>query len=284
MNKVKTYLIISAMLLTIVAASFSVSSEEIVLVTPSQKIILATGKIAGTITDLDGNPVENAHVAAFNILGVIGGESAIAFASTATDGTYEMNVPDARYTVVAGKFGYGGAIATPVLVEAGKITVVDLSLSGSIISGSVPVVENSEAYDMYIYYASSVAEPQSEPELTVGTGTIRGTITNQNGRPVAFVRIIAVRDPKENETPIAFTFTHLLIGGKGTYSMRVPSGRFLFLRAGKLPLYIGAWAGPVVVKDGGVTELDLSITYIGPKSVSASSQISSQTSNSASTL
>ena len=272
------------MLLTIVAASFSVSSEEIVLVKPSQKIILATGRIAGTITDLDGNPVENAHVAAFNILGVIGGEPAIAFASTATDGTYEMNVPDARYTVVAGKFGYGGAIATPVLVEAGKTTVVDLSLSGSIIPGSVPVVENSEAYDMYIYYASSVAEPQSEPELTVGTGTIRGTITNQNGRPVAFVRIIAVRDPKENETPVAFTVTHLLIGGKGTYSMQVPSGRFLFLRAGKLPLYIGAWAGPVVVKDGGVTELDLSITYIGPKSASAYNQVNSQTSNSASTL
>ena len=268
------------MILSIVGTSFSASAEKIALKKASQNMLLGSGQIAGTITDADGNPVENAHVVAFKIFGIINAEPVISLASTATDGTYEMNVPAGRYTVVAGKIGYGGAIASPVIVEVGQTTNLDLSLSGPIIPGSVPVAENSAAYNTYVYYASSVVEPQRSPEAVAGTGTIRGTITNQNGKPVAFVRVIAVRDPKENETPIAFTITHLLIGGKGIYSMQVPSGRFLFLRAGKLPFYIGAWAGPVAVNDGETVELDLSITYIGPKNALVSKPVNSQSSNS----
>ena len=95
--------------------------------------------------------------------------------------------------------------------------------------------------------------PEAEP---VGMGTIKGTITNQNGRPIAFVRVIAAGSPRDNATTWAITFTHLYFGGKGTYSMDVPAGRYLFVRASRLPLYIGAWAGPVTVKEGETITLD----------------------------
>lgn len=108
-------------------------------------------------------------------------------------------------------------------------------------------------------------QKQTQPEKieSAGIGTIKGTITNQNGRTIAFVRVIAYGSPKDNATKYGFTYTHL-IQGKGTYSMQVPAGRYLFVRAGKLPLYIGAWAGPVTVIEGQAVTLDLSITYIGP--------------------
>lgn len=110
-------------------------------------------------------------------------------------------------------------------------------------------------------------QKQEQPEKiqSAGMGTIKGTITNQNGRTIAFVRVIAAGSPKDDATKLAFTYTHLF-NGKGTYSMEVPAGRYLFVRAAKLPLYLGAWAGPVTVQEGKVVNLDLSITYIGPKS------------------
>ena len=105
------------------------------------------------------------------------------------------------------------------------------------------------------------------PEIeAAGNGTIKGTITNQNGKPVAFVRVIAAGHPKDNATKYAITYTHIYFGGKGTYSMDVPAGRYLFVKASRLPLYLGAWAGPVTVTEGQTITLDLSITYIGPKS------------------
>jgi hypothetical protein len=108
--------------------------------------------------------------------------------------------------------------------------------------------------------------------LANGTGTIKGTITNQNGKPIAFVRVVAVGNPKDPSTQLGFTMTHLLFGeGKGRYSMKVPSGRYLFVRAAKLPFYIGAWAGPVTVGVNKTITLDLSISYIGPKSVAVAS-------------
>ena len=119
------------------------------------------------------------------------------------------------------------------------------------------------------FSASAVQVPsqQTQPEKieSAGTGIINGTITNQNGRPIAFVRIIAAGSPRDNATTWAFTYTHIFFG-IGTYSMVVPAGRYLFVRAGKLPLYLGAWAGPVTVQEGEVVNLDLSITYIGPQS------------------
>jgi hypothetical protein len=106
---------------------------------------------------------------------------------------------------------------------------------------------------------------QSQDIEMVETGTIKGTIINQNGRPIAFVRVIAAGSPNDNATKMAFTYTHLLIGGVGNYSLEVPVGRYLFVRASKLPFYLGGWAGPIVVTEGESITLDLSITYIGPK-------------------
>lgn len=100
---------------------------------------------------------------------------------------------------------------------------------------------------------------------STGTGTIKGTITNQNGRPIAFVRVYAAGSPKDNATKLGFTLTHLIQNGKGYYKMNVPAGRYLFIRAAKLPFYLGAWGGPVSVTEGETVTLDLSITYIGPK-------------------
>ena len=98
-----------------------------------------------------------------------------------------------------------------------------------------------------------------------GMGTIKGTITNQNGKPIAFVRVYAAGSPKDDATKLGFTLTHLIQDGKGFYTMNVPAGRYLFIRAAKLPFYLGAWAGPVSVTEGETVTLDLSITYIGPK-------------------
>jgi hypothetical protein len=103
-----------------------------------------------------------------------------------------------------------------------------------------------------------------DPDMT-GKGTITGTITNQNGKPIAFVRVYAAGSPKDNATKLGFTLTHLLQEGKGFYKMDVPAGRYLFIRAAKLPLYLGAWGGPIVVTEGETATLDLAITYIGPK-------------------
>ena len=106
---------------------------------------------------------------------------------------------------------------------------------------------------------------QFQTTETAGTGIIKGTITNQNGKPIGFVRVIAAGSPSDNATKLAFTVTHLLPDGKGEYSLEVPAGRYLFVHAAKLPLYLGAWAGPVTVNEGESITLDLSITYIGPK-------------------
>lgn len=106
---------------------------------------------------------------------------------------------------------------------------------------------------------------RSTPLQKIGTGTIKGTVTNQNGNPVAFVRVAAFGNKSDGGREFGFAITHLLINGKGTYEMQVEPGRYLFVRAAKLPLYIGAWAGPIYVNDGETVTLDLSITYIGPK-------------------
>lgn len=105
------------------------------------------------------------------------------------------------------------------------------------------------------------------PKQNSGMGTITGTVTNQNGNPISFVRVSAFGDKSDGEREYGFAITHLLIDGKGIFEMQVDSGRYIFVRAAKLPLYIGAWAGPVYVNDGETVTIDLSITYIGPKIV-----------------
>jgi len=278
------------MILTVVGASCTAGAA--VNTARSQKIVpmqlLGTGYIAGIITNASGSPVENAHVTAF-ALGLLG-TPAIAVASTATNGHYELTVPTGRYNVIAFKIGEGGAIATPVIVESGQTTDLDLSLSGGIIPGAMPSarvqsfgVISEPLLPVQTVVIDPVTAPAAMPggpieptaEIT-GTGTIEGEITNQNGNPVAFVRVVAVGNPNDPDTQLGFTITHLFLGGKGRYSMSVPSGQYLFVRAGKLPFYLGAWAGPVTVGEGETVTLDLSITYIGPDSVEVSEPVSSQ--------
>ncbi len=102
----------------------------------------------------------------------------------------------------------------------------------------------------------------------IGMGIIKGTVTNQHGNPVSFVRVSAFGDKSGGGREYGFAITHLLIKGKGKYEMQVEAGRYLFVRAARLPLYIGAWAGPVYVEQGETITIDLSVTYIGPESVS----------------
>ncbi len=283
-------LVASLMILTVVGASCTVGAA--INTARSQKIVpiqvLGTGYIAGTITNASGSPVENAHVTAF-ALGLLGAP-AIAVASTATNGHYELTVPAGRYNVIAFKIGEGGAIATPVIVKSGQTTDLDLSLSGGIIPGAMPSarvqsfgVISEPLLPAQTVVMDPVTAPVAMPEDPIeptaeiaGTGIIEGEITNQNGNPVAFVRVIAVGNPNDPDTQLGFTITHLFLGGKGRYSMSVPSGQYLFVRAGKLPFYLGAWAGPVNVGDGETTTLDLSMTYIGPDSVEVSELVSSQ--------
>jgi uncharacterized protein YodC (DUF2158 family) len=223
-------------------------------------VYLGTGYISGIITDSTGNPQENAHVAAF-AFGIIGGP-AVALSSTASDGSYKCTVPADRYHIISFKFGKGVAFASPVEVKSGQTTQLDLSLTGGLIPGAT----TTESQEL-------TATKQLSPIPTAGTGTITGLITSQNGQPVAFVRVIAVGSPNDpNAQLLGFTVTHLLLGGKGIYTMRVQAGRYLFLRAAKLPFYIGAWAGPVTVGEGETINLDLSITYIGPGSMPESQQ------------
>jgi len=180
--------------------------------------------------------------------------------------------------VIAFKFGEGVAFASPVNVTSGGTTNIDLSLTGGIFNGSVPGSQavssqpiNGQSAPLNaggeaIVESVQVVGSNAASTETVGKGTITGIITNQNGNPVAFVRVIAVGDSDPNTT-FGFTITHLLIGGKGTYSMSVPAGRYLLVRAAKLPFYVGSWAGPVSVNEGESVTLDLSITYIGPESM-----------------
>ena len=138
-----------------------------------------------------------------------------------------------------------------IIVASFLVALMILTVVGSCytVSGVMPTSQQAQSQDIEM----------------VGTGTIKGTIINQNGRPIAFVRIIAAGSPNDNATKVAFTYTHLLFGGVGNYSFEVPVGRYLFVRAAKLPFYLGAWAGPIVVTEGESITLDLSITYIGPK-------------------
>jgi hypothetical protein len=238
---------------------------------------LGTGYIAGTITNSSGAPQENAHVVAF-AFGIIGGPT-IAIASTATNGNYELTVPEGRCHVIAFKFGEGVAFASPVVVEVGKTTDLDLSLTGGLFNGSVPGSQavssqpvNGQSTPLNtggeaIVESVQVVGSNAASIETVGKGTITGTITNQKGTPIFFVRVSAFSTKNDSGREFGFCITHLLIGGKGSYSLRVPAGRQYFVRAAKLPLYLGAWAGPVYVDEGDTIILDLSITYIGPDNV-----------------
>ena len=127
-------LIIGALFLIASASlSLGVSVVEDEIVTSP---IAGTGTISGSITNSSGTPQENAHVVAF-AFGIIGGP-AIAIGSTATNGAYEVTVPEGRYHVLAFKFGEGVAFASPVKVDSGANTDLDLSLSGGIFPGTIP--------------------------------------------------------------------------------------------------------------------------------------------------
>ncbi len=98
---------------------------------------------------------------------------------------------------------------------------------------------------------------------TANNATIRGVITNDDNEPLFFVRVLAIGEKTTGGRAIGFTYTHLFLGGKGSYQMEVPPGRYSLIRAGKLPLYFGAIAGPIVIEAGQTKTLDLSLTFIG---------------------
>ena len=261
MKKLIIPIIVALFIITVTATNaiaVDVSKNQIQI--NSEQSSLGTGYISGIITDSSGNPKENAQVVAF-AFGIIGGP-AVALSSTSSDGSYTCAVPAGRYHVISFKFGDGVAFASPVEVKSGQTTHLDLSLTGGLIPGAT----STESQEL-------TATKQTSLTPTAGTGIITGTITSQNGQPIAFVRVIAVGSPNDpNAQTLGFTITHLLLGGKGVYTMRVQAGRYLFVRAAKLPFYIGAWAGPIIVGEGETTNLDLSITYIGPGSMPESQQ------------
>lgn len=133
-------LVASLMILTVVGACFTADTTMALPKAAdslSKTGILGTGYIDGTITNSSGDPVENAHSIAFTtILGILSGNPpTFAAASTDSNGYYQISVPEGRYFVIAGKLGRGFAIATPVIVESGKTTTVDLSLTGGLLGG-----------------------------------------------------------------------------------------------------------------------------------------------------
>lgn len=128
------------MILTVIGACFTAGATMAIpkeADSLSRTGMLATGYIDGTITNFSGAPVENAHIISFTtILFILSGNPpAIATASTDSNGYYQISVPEGRYFVIAGKLGRGFAIATPVIVESGKTTTIDLSLTGGIFGG-----------------------------------------------------------------------------------------------------------------------------------------------------
>jgi len=140
---------------------------------------LGTGYIVGTITNSSGAPQENAHVVAF-AFGIIGGP-AIAIASTATNGNYEITIPEGRCHVIAFKFGEGVAFASPIIVESGETTDLDLSLTGGLFNGSVPgsqAVPLNTGGDSLVGLARVIESKVASTLEIAGTGNIAGTITN----------------------------------------------------------------------------------------------------------
>ena len=240
--------------------------------------LLADTGIRAIIVDQNGIPAEGISVTAFNILGLLSPQKAFAYGTTDSNGHAILSVPEGRYTVIAGKLGYGGAAAFPVMVYDGQLTDVRLSLTGPIIPGSVPSaqVQSPEvifepSLQQQTMVTDPVTNPVTMPEDVVdskiemaGTGTIQGMVTDQNGNPIAGARIVAVGDPDDPNTQFGVTISHLFLGEKGFYSMDVPAGRYVFLRAAKLPFYIGAWTVGFYVDEGVTIIRDLSMTYIGP--------------------
>lgn len=104
--------------------------------------------------------------------------------------------------------------------------------------------------------ATSSEQRAASPQA--GKGTIKGTITNQNGHNVAFVRVYAVNF---QEKEFGFAYTHL-ISGKGEYTMKVPGGNTYFLRAARLPFYFGAYNTGVYVDEGETKTVDFTIYYL----------------------
>ncbi len=114
-------------------------STQYVVINPA-----GSGFIAGTITNSSGVPIENAYVAAFT-LGILPwmGEPAISMVSSDSNGYYKLTIAAGEYNVFAFKLGEGVAIATPVLVETGQTTIVDLSLTGEIIPGAATAPQSA---------------------------------------------------------------------------------------------------------------------------------------------
>ena len=139
MKKTILLTIIFCILLLLINCCSNPAYAEIKKETSQHIVIEAMGMgyIAGTITDSSGNPIEDAYVAAFS-LGILPwmGEPDLSLVSTNSNGYYKITIPEGVYHVFAFKTGEGVAFASPVNVITGQTTIVDLSLSGSIIPGA----------------------------------------------------------------------------------------------------------------------------------------------------
>ena len=117
------------------------------------------GKISGTVTDTDGNPIQDANVNAFGFDG--GGGS---FAQTDANGNYTMNVAPGTYRVevYASHLGYASQFydgttdwnaATPVVVtSSGDTSGINFSLgAGGTISGTVVDSDGQPLSDVDVF-------------------------------------------------------------------------------------------------------------------------------------
>ncbi len=92
-----------------------------------------TGKIRGTVVDVDGNPLPGANVV---LVGTTMG------ASTGLDGSYIiLLVPPGTFRVQASMMGYRSQVTSQVKVEVDRTTNVNFTLQEEVIEGETVVVE-----------------------------------------------------------------------------------------------------------------------------------------------
>ncbi|WP_175480088.1 carboxypeptidase-like regulatory domain-containing protein [Natrinema salaciae] len=184
----------------------------------------ATGTVAGTVTDADGEPVANATVTA--------GDQET---TTAADGSYELELEPGEYALAVSADGYEDA-SENVTVEADATATVDVTLDAESTTGTIggvvtdaagePVANatvaagdqqtttsESGCYALVLEpgeYALAVSadgyENASEDvtvdagttttvnvtlELESTTGTVEGTVTDADGEPVANATVTA---------------------------------------------------------------------------------------------
>lgn len=173
-----------------------------------------TNTVSGTVTDSDGKAIDGATVTVEET-----GDST----TTDSNGQYSFNLDDGTYTITASETGYNDNSET-VTVSGSDVTGVDITLYGDFVSGTVldpngdPVdgatietnqsarsttsdangnyeiellhgthtlTANKSGYEDGINEVSLSGANVSDLNITLGGNTISGTVTDQNGNPIA---------------------------------------------------------------------------------------------------